>query len=137
MIVSGAFAWLSYRQAKKSKVYQQQSASADLKQAHAVAMQEARHNGRLHLESAGQRTLRVWNPGVDNFESAELFCTAMENSTVSLGSINPGEFKDVALSRRPNKGDYLRVEMHLEDDVSRMGIQHQYDVGAVGFTVDR
>ena len=144
MIVSGAFAWLSYQQAEKSKTYQEQTAEAAGRQAKAsedqarsIYMQEARQNGRLHLESAGERTLRVWNPGLDNLESIEVFCTAMDNPTVSLGSISKGEFKDVRLSSKPSHCEYLRVNLRFKGEESALGHEHAYDFSAIGFTVDR
>lgn len=142
MIVSGAFAWLSFRQAEKSKTYQERTAEAAGRQAKAsedqarsIYMQEARQNGRLHLESAGERTLRVWNPGLGNLESIEVFCTAMENPTVSLGRISKGEFADVKLSRIPSRDDYLKVTLRFKGDTSALGRDHRYDVAAIGFTV--
>lgn len=111
-VVSAAFAAVSVWQSSRAQTLNAQTADASKKQAHAVAMKEARINQRLHVDSTDHSTLRIWNPGIADLDRVIVENYAVGKHPLEIRNLSAGEFKSVPLIRRPVSGDDLRCEVY-------------------------
>lgn len=134
-VVSAAFAAVSVLQSSRAQTLNAQTADASKKQAHAVAMKEARINQRLHVDSTDHSTLRIWNPGITDLDRVVVENYAVGKHPLEIRNLSAGEFKSVPLIRRPISGDALRCEVYIKG--ASLPDRQYFDFSAIGIPTVR